>query len=92
MRPNDAREAARRKKAFGDALDTLLSPTARDAADALRISPSALYALAHRSRPQMPSVDRLRDLAFVCEAEAERLTLAARTLLQEAARADALRK
>jgi hypothetical protein len=92
MRPNDAREAARRKKAFGDALDTLLSPTAQEAADALRISPSALYALAHRSRPQMPSAERLRDLALVCEAEAERLTLAARTLLQESSRADALRK
>jgi transcriptional regulator with XRE-family HTH domain len=92
VRPNDARESARRKKAFGDALDTLLSPTAQEAADALGISPSALYALAHRSRPQMPSAGRLRDLALVCEAEAERLTLAARTLLQEASRADALRK
>jgi hypothetical protein len=40
----------------------------------------------------MPSAERLRDLALVCEAEAERLTLAARTLLQEASRADALRK
>jgi hypothetical protein len=92
MRPNDAREAARRKKAFGDALGTLLSPTAQETADALRISPSALYALAHRSRPQMPSAERLRDLALVCEAEAERLTLAARTLLQEASRADVLHK
>ncbi len=92
MRANDARESARRKKAFGDALGTLLSPTAQEAAEALGISPSALYALAHRSRPQMPSAARLRDLALVCEAEAERLTLAARTLLQEASRADALRK
>jgi hypothetical protein len=40
----------------------------------------------------MPSAARLRDMALVCEAEAERLTLAARTLLQEASRADALRK
>jgi hypothetical protein len=92
MRPNDARESARRKKAFGDALETLLSPTAQEAADALGISPSALYALAHRSRPQMPSAARLRALALVCEAEAERLSLAARTLLQEASRADVLRK
>jgi hypothetical protein len=38
----------------------------------------------------MPSADRMRDLALACEGEAERLTLAARTLHQEAYRVDAL--
>jgi transcriptional regulator with XRE-family HTH domain len=92
MRPNDARESARRKKAFTDALNTVLAATARDVAAELRITPSALYALARRGTTQMPSVDRLRRLAIVCEAQAERLTLAARVLHQEAYRIDALSK
>lgn len=90
MRANDARESARRKKAFADSLTTLLGMSARAVADDLGISPSAMYALAQRSRRQMPSAQRLRQLAQVCEAEAERLMLAARTLLQEASRAEAL--
>ncbi len=90
MRANDAREAARRKKAFADALGTLLDRTARDVAAELGMTPSGLYALARRGARQMPSADRLRRLALVCEADAERLTMAARLLLQEAARADAL--
>ena len=40
----------------------------------------------------MPSAERLRRLALACEADAERLTLAARTLQQEAYRIDALKK
>jgi len=92
MRPNDARESARRKKAFADALVTLLSRNARTLAADLRITPSAVYALARRGAPQMPSAERLRQLALVCEAEAERLTLAARVLHQEAYRVDALSK
>ena len=92
MRPNNAREAARRKKAFGDALDTLLGRTARTVAADLGISQSAMYALAQRARRQMPSAERLRRLAMACEADAERLTLAARTLQQEAYRIDALKK
>ena len=92
MRPNDAREAARRKKAFADALGTLLAATASGVAADLRISSSALYALARRGASQMPSVERLRRLAIVCEAQAERLTLAARVLHQEAFRIDALSK
>jgi len=92
VRANEARESARRKKAFADALHTLLSRTARSLADDLGISPSAIYALARRGQPQMPSADRLRQLALVCEAEAERLTLAARILHQEAYRIDALSK
>jgi hypothetical protein len=90
VRANDAREAARRKKAFADALDTLLSATARDVAGDLGITPSALYALARRGQAQMPSADRLRQLALACEAQAERLTLAARVLHQEVYRIDAL--
>jgi transcriptional regulator with XRE-family HTH domain len=90
MRSNDARESARRKKAFADALNTVLGATARDVAGDLDISPSALYALARRGAAQMPSVERLRRLAIVCEAQAERLTLAARVLHQEAYRIDAL--
>ena len=92
MRPNDARESARRKKAFADALNTLLAGTAGDVAADLRISPSALYALARPGASQMPSVDRLSRLASACEAQAERLTLAARVLHQEAYRIDALSK
>jgi hypothetical protein len=90
VRANNARESARRKKAFADALGTLLGRDARSVAAALRITPSALYALARRETPQMPSADRMRDLALACEGEAERLTLAARTLHQEAYRVDAL--
>ena len=92
MRPNSAREAARRKKAFADGLDTMLGPTARSVAADLGLSQSAMYALAQRTRPQMPSATRLRQLALVCEGEAERLSLAARTLHQEAYRIDALTK
>jgi len=92
MRPNNARESARRKKAFADGLATLLGSDARTVAGELRITPSALYALARRGAPQMPSAGRLRELALVCEAEAERLTLAARVLHQEAYRVDALSK
>jgi transcriptional regulator with XRE-family HTH domain len=92
MRANDAREAARRKKVFADGIRTLLGATAATIAADLGISQSAMYALAQRSRPQMPSAGRLRRLALTCEAEAERLTLAARTLLQESYRIDALRK
>jgi hypothetical protein len=92
MRANDARESARRKKAFGDALRTLLDRHARAVADDLAITPSALYALARRGASQMPSAERLRQLALVCEAEAERLALAARVLHQESYRVDALSK
>ena len=92
MRANNARESARRKKAFGDGLATLLGRDARSVAADLRITPSALYALARRGASQMPSADRLRELALVCEAEAERLSLAARVLHQEAYRVDALSK
>ena len=92
MRPNDVREAARRKKAFADALQTLLGLTARDIATVLGLSQSGLYALARRETPQMPSIARLEELAEVCEAQAERLTLAARVLTQEGYRADAWEK
>ena len=92
MRANDARESARRKKAFGDGVTTLLARSGRTLADDLGISPSAVYPLARRGTAQMPSVERLRQLALVCEAEAERLTLAARVLHQEAYRVDALSK
>jgi hypothetical protein len=92
VRANNARESARRKKAFADGLGTLLGRDARSVAGDLGITPSALYALARRDTPQMPSVERLRDLALTCEAEAERLTLAARVLHQEAYRVDALSK
>ena len=92
MRANNARESARRKKAFGDGLATLLGRDARGVAADLGITPSALYTLARRGAPQMPSADRLRELALVCEAEAERLSLAARVLHQEAYRVDALSK
>jgi hypothetical protein len=90
VRANDARESARRKKAFGDGLATLLARSARTLAGDLGITPSAVYALARRGAPQMPSGERLRQLALICEAEAERLNLAARVLHQEAYRVDAL--
>lgn len=90
MRTNSARESARRKKAYADALATLLGRDAQTAAATLGITRSAMYALARRGAPQMPSVARLRDLALLCEAEAERLTMAARLLHQEVYRIDAL--
>ena len=92
MRANDARESARRKKAFADGLATLLGRSAAVVAADLGITPSALYALARRGAPQMPSGDRLEQLALACEAEAERLTLAARVLHQECYRVSALSK
>jgi transcriptional regulator with XRE-family HTH domain len=92
VRPNDVREAARRKKAFADALQTLLGLTARDISAVMGLSQSGLYALGRLETPQMPSVDRLQQLAQVCDAQAERLTLAARVLTQEGYRADACEK
>jgi hypothetical protein len=92
MRANDARESARRKKAFADGLGTLLGRRATVVAADLGITTSALYALARRGAPQMPSAGRLEQLALACEAEAERLTLAARVLHQECYRIDALSK
>jgi transcriptional regulator with XRE-family HTH domain len=92
MRPNDIREAARRKKAFADGLETLLGLTARDVSSMMGLSQSGLYALARRDTRQMPSIERLQELAQVCEAQAERLTMAARILTQEGYRADAWEK